>query len=270
MAIKPMTAIFMKGVSNDAELNEETKELLHAFFKREVRPILTRQGPALLAQSLACEQMRVLCQFFASPLSESIMSKTECVSTKILEKRCEYFKSNRTKLQAALLNFIAEKFSDMHEIIDRLFIGNLKAAGHKGNHTAKQTLQHHRIRHILCICSERHLPFPGDFTYHFIVLPDKAEANLSQHFEKTFELIEKALSAKEGILVHCSKGMSRSPAIVIAYLMRKYRYPYKKALYLVRSRRTIAQPNQGFKQQLRQYESMVMVPKYADSDNEKI
>lgn len=40
-------------------------------------------------------------------------------------------------------------------------------------------------------------------------------------------------------------GISRSPAIVIAYLMMKFKYPFSKAYHLVRKKRAIICPNFG-------------------------
>lgn len=57
------------------------------------------------------------------------------------------------------------------------------------------------------------------------------------------------------VLVHCHAGISRSVAIVLAYLMHVRRITVQDALSLVRSRRSIADPNPGFMHQLELYES---------------
>ena len=48
--------------------------------------------------------------------------------------------------------------------------------------------------------------------------------------------------------------MSRSASLVIAYLMQKYGLDFKTALTHVQSRRFCVQPNDGFEQQLREFE----------------
>ncbi|PWN37451.1 phosphatases II [Meira miltonrushii] len=57
------------------------------------------------------------------------------------------------------------------------------------------------------------------------------------------------------VLVHCHAGISRSVAIVLAYLMHMRKISVQDALNLVRSRRSIADPNSGFMHQLELYES---------------
>ncbi len=45
--------------------------------------------------------------------------------------------------------------------------------------------------------------------------------NISQHFDETYEFIDRQLKLKRNTLVHCHAGVSRSVAIVTAYLMRR-------------------------------------------------
>lgn len=62
--------------------------------------------------------------------------------------------------------------------------------------------------------------------YLYIPVEDKSTANLGQYFEKCVQFIEKSRK-KTNVLVHCKVGISRSSAIVIAYLMKKYSYTLK-------------------------------------------
>jgi hypothetical protein len=53
------------------------------------------------------------------------------------------------------------------------------------------------------------------------------------------------------VLVHCVHGQSRSPAVVIAYLMWRNDWDFPTALDAVRATRPRAAPNPGFEYQLR-------------------
>lgn len=52
------------------------------------------------------------------------------------------------------------------------------------------------------------------------------------------------------IFVHCNAGVSRSPSIVIAYLIKSLNYSFKEAFNLVKNKRNIINPNEKFIKEL--------------------
>lgn len=87
-----------------------------------------------------------------------------------------------------------------------------------------------------------------------IPLPDTCEARLWMYMDTAIDWISAALSEGGTVLVHCTRGKSRSVAFVVAFLMRTYRMTLCQALAYVQERRPIAKPNEGFMQHLRLYE----------------
>lgn len=61
------------------------------------------------------------------------------------------------------------------------------------------------------------------------------------------------------MLIHCKAGISRSGAIVCAYLMWKNKWSFEEALNFSRSKRSKISPNEGFKKQLRLFEKELRV-----------
>lgn len=60
------------------------------------------------------------------------------------------------------------------------------------------------------------------------------------------------------VLVHCEAGISRSPTICMAYIMKTQRLRLEQAFDIIRQQRAIVSPNFGFMGQLLQFESEVV------------
>ena len=73
-----------------------------------------------------------------------------------------------------------------------------------------------------------------------------------------YKLIETARKNNCKVLVHCQAGISRSPTVVIAYLMNKYNMSMNEAYDRVRNKRPIIAPNIIFMSQLMDYESKIL------------
>ena len=66
-----------------------------------------------------------------------------------------------------------------------------------------------------------------------------------------FKFIHEQLENGRHVLVHCAAGQSRSGTIAAAYLTAFHKYSASKALHYVKQRRTIIDPNKGFRDKLK-------------------
>ncbi|KAG9338499.1 hypothetical protein JZ751_025734 [Albula glossodonta] len=85
-----------------------------------------------------------------------------------------------------------------------------------------------------------------------VPVSDLPNARLCDHFERVAERIHNNRTGST--LVHCAAGMSRSPALVMAYLMRYKGTTLREAHRWVQSIRPSIRPNAGFWTQLLDYE----------------
>ncbi|XP_011162477.1 dual specificity protein phosphatase 19 [Solenopsis invicta] len=117
-------------------------------------------------------------------------------------------------------------------------------------------LKKYEIRHILSIGVNILERYP-DIQYHICDLLDLPESNILPSIKKCINIIR--TSRKENILVHCNAGVSRSPSIVIAYLMIVMKLSYDEAYDTVKKVRSCIRPNDGFVKQLRSIENTTFV-----------
>ncbi|KAJ7244437.1 hypothetical protein O6H91_05G118400 [Diphasiastrum complanatum] len=91
--------------------------------------------------------------------------------------------------------------------------------------------------------------YKNSFTYYCLkedkILP----------FDECFEFIEKSRKDNARVLVHCMSGRNRSPAVVIAYLMRHKFWRLPESYQWVKDRRPSISLSTTLAQQLQQYEA---------------
>ncbi|KAM0751554.1 phosphatases II [Meredithblackwellia eburnea MCA 4105] len=134
-----------------------------------------------------------------------------------------------------------------------------------------QTLQDLGITHVLCIAEsrEQHLftaRFPELITYLILEIRDADDQNLIRIFPQTQAFIDSALEAGGKVLVHCGDGISRSPAVVTAYVMCKTSLSHEDAFMFVQSRRFCIAPRVEFQHQLEAYGPIFMASQMMASD----
>lgn len=94
--------------------------------------------------------------------------------------------------------------------------------------------------------------------YKWIPVEDSHTADISSHFQEAIDFIDCVREKGGKVLVHCEAGVSRSPTICMAYLMKTKQLHLKEAFEFIKQRRSVISPNFGFMGQLLQYESEIL------------
>ncbi|KAK9676570.1 hypothetical protein RND81_11G085900 [Saponaria officinalis] len=76
----------------------------------------------------------------------------------------------------------------------------------------------------------------------------------SLFFDDAIQFLEKCRNEKARVLVHCMTGKSRSPAVVIAYLMKFKGWRFEQSYQWVKERRPSVELTQAVYEQLQEYE----------------
>jgi len=141
----------------------------------------------------------------------------------------------------------------MQEILPKLFLGPY-ASGKR-----REELRAKNITHIMIVRSaiERIIvaKYPEEFKYHIVEIPDVPTVSLLPYLGECKRFLDEG-RAVGGVLVHCDSGISRSAAVVIAYVMHELKMTYDQAFQYVSDRRCCVHPNLGFMHQLSEYEHM--------------
>ncbi|KAG5306496.1 DUS22 phosphatase, partial [Acromyrmex insinuator] len=133
-------------------------------------------------------------------------------------------------------------------VLPGLYVGN-----YQDSKDADQ-LERFEITHILAI-HDTARRLHSDKHYLCILAADSPDQNLSQYFSLCNDFIHAARLRGGNVLIHCLAGMSRSVTVAVAYIMSTTSLSWKEALKVVRVGRSIANPNVGFQQQLKDFES---------------
>ncbi|KAJ6583478.1 protein-tyrosine phosphatase-like protein [Mycena vulgaris] len=145
-------------------------------------------------------------------------------------------------------------------IENKLYLGNLITA------RSTRSLTERRITHVLSVCTD---PIPAELPqsgiqHMRIPIEDVDYADLLIHLPSACQFIDHAIRSGGAILVH--DGLSRSAAVVAAYLMWSHRLTATKALETVRRGKLIYDPrdqiwpNAGFQEQLVLFELCQYAP----------
>lgn len=117
---------------------------------------------------------------------------------------------------------------------------------------AKEQLKAQGITHVLQVGVELSPNHPDDFTYMRVDILDSEDQDLVKVLPACLEFVQRGKDAG-GVLVHCAAGMSRSPSVVIAYLMWAQRVPLADARAHVKAMRPVVAINHAFALQLQMF-----------------
>ncbi|KAJ4730132.1 Protein-tyrosine-phosphatase [Melia azedarach] len=99
--------------------------------------------------------------------------------------------------------------------------------------------------------------YKNSFTYHCL------QDDKILQFDDAIQFLEQCEKDKARVLVHCMFGKNRSPAIVIAYLMKRKGWRLAQSFQWVKERRPSVNLSEDIYQQLQEYEQKI----FASVDN---
>jgi len=129
----------------------------------------------------------------------------------------------------------------LSQILSWLYLGSF------ANACDLDELKRNNIKYILnCAVECKNENLPSDIKELHLKLVDEPEFDITKHFKQTNDFINKVRTAGGNLLVHCKVGLSRSPTVIIAYLIKYYEFTADSAINFIKRKRPQIIPNQGF------------------------
>lgn len=131
------------------------------------------------------------------------------------------------------------------KIVDGLYISGEKVA------SDLPLLLKTGITHIVNVnAGASPINFPDHFKYCSVHLTDSVFEVFNDEFWDAVKFTDEAIANGGKILVHCRKGISRSAALCLAYLLEYRGVSYDEGMNLLRKARPMVDINNGFAQQI--------------------
>ncbi|CAD8096556.1 unnamed protein product [Paramecium sonneborni] len=129
----------------------------------------------------------------------------------------------------------------------KLYLGNINAANDA------QYLRKHDVGAVLSVIDTSDIKLEKSVIHLWIAAEDCESVQLIRYFDQASNFIQNNLK-HTNVLVHCYAGISRSSSLIIAYLLKCQGYSLKEAINKIKSQRPQVDPNDGFLEQLKEYE----------------
>ena len=136
----------------------------------------------------------------------------------------------------------------------------------------EEFLKNHNIAYILSVTTTI-TPETNDKRFEYcmhIKVEDDKSAEIATHFKSAIEFITYARTENKAVVVHCQQGVSRSGAVILAYLIFQLKATLYQAWHYVEGIcKKHIDPNLGFQKQLLEFQSSTHNYELKDLENSK-
>ena len=146
---------------------------------------------------------------------------------------------------------LQEHFATLHEVLPGLLLSGIFGVNRDDVSAAGVD--------FVVNCT-RQLPLTREFARHSLRVPaiDERSFDIAPLLDHASDALHELMRDDRRVLVHCQAGVSRSVAVVLAFLIKWKARSLRSAYLLVAARRQVARPNSSFFQALISFEARHM------------
>ena len=161
---------------------------------------------------------------------------------------------SRALSRGALINS-PQDYRGLQMVIPHLYIGSAHAS------ESLEMLHSFGITHLCNCCIGWEPIYPNQFSYLSLAIEDDARGDLTNYFMEFICFIDSAIAEnrQNNVYVLCPLGISRSAALVLAYLMFTMRIRYQYAMTLLKRARPFVNPSQALVNHLLNFEKSLRI-----------
>jgi len=137
------------------------------------------------------------------------------------------------------------------QVLPWLYIGTAEYAAHQ------QYLMKLGITHIMNVTSEVGNHYPAHFVYQRIPMKDEENVDAISRFPAAVKFIKRVWDCRGKVYVHCTMGIARAPAVVLAYLIQEKNITLKDSFDFLMSVRPKCNMNNKFRLDLAKWEALL-------------
>jgi len=139
-------------------------------------------------------------------------------------------------------------------------------AGNACDASSRERLNRNHITHIVNCTPDLPCKWEDKYRYLRVKILDLPSEHIIKYFNPVSKFIDDAVKQNGNVLVHCSAGISRSPTLVLSYMMQYNNMHFQDAYAKMQSLRKIVAPNVSFLGQLLEFDKRLHSPSLPDEN----
>ena len=136
----------------------------------------------------------------------------------------------------------------MTPILPNLYLGS------KTNAHSLNELKYFQIKTVFNVAYEIQKPLTNELKYIRCYWDDHHDFDILVDLDEIVDQIHGDVSKNNAVLIHCAHGISRSPTVIIGYLIKYLNMSFNDARKHVKLLRHNVNPNKGFIEKLKMYD----------------